>query len=478
MFIHLTKDYLKKLEEIDRRLEFSLDKEEIQTLGLKLRFYYNEIKHYRGLLDHLFNRVLQVQEKYGFSTEDEAGAKADKISAISGGSEDTVGGETKLFKEFVLPGVKKVELSEQKATEDKIKIEEMINRVGTFLKKDDTAAPLVEKLKGQTEITGFYETDEDETDKTTGMGVGTVITAETQQQTSDESAVSLMEKLEEWVRQVETLGAGTVVEEMVRYLRTHRADMMMLMNEIEQGALPWNPEGTSTGDFICGVLFMAAGRDGTAINMFESAIKKGADYAEVNFLLGECLANRKLFDRALRSYRAALERDSSQPEAALKIADCLLRLERYEEAADMISGFDFKLKEHRVLAEMKRIEALIKINKPGEAFEGAKALAEECDTDAERSQCYYLMARAKEQKGDILSAIDLYEHCLEEDSANGKARLGLGKLYLHHRAIPLAKNHFTYIMRNFPDSAWADEARQLMYDGENLIVMENETVSS
>lgn len=70
MFIHVVKDYMKKLEDIDARLAVSLDKDEIQTLGLKLRFFYNEIRHYRTLLDGLYEKIIETQEKYGFKPEE------------------------------------------------------------------------------------------------------------------------------------------------------------------------------------------------------------------------------------------------------------------------------------------------------------------------------------------------------------------------------------------------------------------------
>lgn len=70
MFVHVAKDYMKKIEDIEARLAVSLDKDEIQTLGLKLRFFFNEIRHYRTLLDELHNKIIDTQARYGFKPEE------------------------------------------------------------------------------------------------------------------------------------------------------------------------------------------------------------------------------------------------------------------------------------------------------------------------------------------------------------------------------------------------------------------------
>ena len=497
MFIHLTKDYLKKLEEIDRRLEVCLDKEEIQTLGLKLRFYYNEIKHYRSLLENLFGKIVQLQEKYGFSTDDDSPGKFGETKRATGVVDRSTGteGETRTFKEFAPPVLKKTELLEQKAisysedipsvsdsgkqAESKgLRLDDILNRAKDFLTEGGTSAAFIEKLKEKAMEKEIRTTglSADETTPGEEPDVDAGVADETFQAATTETIMSLTEKLSDWEEELETVGVGKVMEEMESHLRAHIKEMMEWVNEMEGEAGVWAPEGNGGRDLIYGVLYMVAGRDGTAINMFESAIKKGVDYAEVNFLLGECLLNKKLYERALMGFRAALEHDSSQADAVLRIGDCLRQLGRYEEAVEVLGDYDFREKKHRLTGGMKRVDALIGMNKYSEAVESAKALVEECDTVAERSQCYYLMAKAKEKKGDILSAIDLYERSIEADSANGEARLGLGKLYLQHRALPLAKNHFTYLLRNFPDSVCADEARQLMYEEENF-GEGNETVS-
>ena len=69
MFIHVVKDYLKKIEDVDAKLAASLDRDEIQTLGLKLRFYFKEIVHYRKLLKDVHDKIIETQKKYGFKTE-------------------------------------------------------------------------------------------------------------------------------------------------------------------------------------------------------------------------------------------------------------------------------------------------------------------------------------------------------------------------------------------------------------------------
>ena len=66
VFLHLIKDYMKKLEGVEQRLAVSLDRDEIQTLGLKLRFYFNEIKHYQRQMGEVYNRIIEIQDKYGY----------------------------------------------------------------------------------------------------------------------------------------------------------------------------------------------------------------------------------------------------------------------------------------------------------------------------------------------------------------------------------------------------------------------------
>ncbi len=71
MVIHYVKDLLKKIEDIDRKLSISLEKDEIQTLGLKLRFYTTEVNHYIKLLKGSITKIEEVQRRYGFISESE-----------------------------------------------------------------------------------------------------------------------------------------------------------------------------------------------------------------------------------------------------------------------------------------------------------------------------------------------------------------------------------------------------------------------
>jgi len=70
LFVHVAKDFMKKLDDLESRLSISMDKDEIHTLGLKLRFYHNEIRNYLSRMQQIHDRIIEIQRKYGFKPEE------------------------------------------------------------------------------------------------------------------------------------------------------------------------------------------------------------------------------------------------------------------------------------------------------------------------------------------------------------------------------------------------------------------------
>ena len=62
----------------------------------------------------------------------------------------------------------------------------------------------------------------------------------------------------------------------------------------------------------------------------------------------------------------------------------------------------------------------------------------------------------------MLKAIDLYEETVDSDPDHLEARFNLGRLYLQHKAVPLARKHLFFLTRNHPETPWADKAREII----------------
>ncbi len=133
MFNHLIKDYRKKLDDIERRLEVSLDRDEVQTLGLKLRFHYNEVKHYRKMMREVFDRIAEIQDKYGFVHEEEQAVAPEREKPRVAPEAEKSGDAASLVSDWIAR-------LEKKGIDPK-----------TLLRGESSPAPEPERKKGETE---------------------------------------------------------------------------------------------------------------------------------------------------------------------------------------------------------------------------------------------------------------------------------------------------------------------------------------
>ncbi|MFH1537421.1 MAG: hypothetical protein ABIH66_00585 [bacterium] len=509
---------MKKLDEVDRRLEASIEKEEIQTLGLKLRFYYNEIKHYRQLLGNVFNRICESQEKYGFISEGEPvedvadfeeelkdepeataenadGAEAPpprKAASRAAGAksrEELVGMVASWIRELDSRGVNVEDILLKPKKIDEIMAAGAEGSKEKAASGEDASGAEAEEASGTATVEIPLEVKESfEENGHTAEG------ADAEQAPAEKEPVSaprdvpsgagyapkeegkerlpLAQRLSEWENAIEKGEMDEVVDGMEEYVREHRQECYGFISSGSTAAVG-RADSSAKTDFLCGLLAMLLGSYGSAINMLESSLRKAGAPSETRRILAGCYFQKGLYENALANYRESMSAGARKEESTIEASDCLLRLGKFEEVIEFLSGAEFSDHTCRLHAGIRTAEALLELNRHNEALEKAGLLLDECETPTERSFCYHLLARAKEAKKDYVSAIDLYERSLENDSMNAPARLGLGKLCMQNNALPLAKNHFSFIARNFPESEWADEARRLLYNVAEIAANQN-----
>lgn len=513
MFVHLAKDYMKKLDEVDSRLETSMEKEEIQTLGLKLRFYYNEIKHYRQLMSGVFDRIREIQEKYGFLSEDgEEGGGSEAVETpeavraeIGSGDEpeepaqsqegapaagaksreQLVGLVTDWIRQLDSQGIN-VEDILLKPKLDEI-LETDAEAAGDEAATGEAPPPPEEAPEGEEPASDAAEGSIEEKEGSTHwpetheeidleeMAAGADELSRLEAGPSDaepgpEEAPEtggepgpLIERLAEWESAIGDGEMDRVIDGVKEYVQKHRQECLGFVAS-DSALVVGRADSSARTDFLYGLVAMLLGNYGGAINMFEAAARKTGAPPETSRILAECYFQKGLYENALVNYRKSVSSGVQTEESALEALECLLRLEKYEEVIDTLKDEEFSERFHRLHGGIRWAEALLGLGRYDEAVEKARLLLEECEGPTERSFCYHLLARAKEAKADLVSAIDLYDRSLENDAMNAPARLALGKLCMNNNALPLAKNHFSFIARNFPESEWADEARLLLYN--------------
>ncbi|MEW5947128.1 MAG: hypothetical protein AB1742_13105 [bacterium] len=491
LFIHVVKEYTRKLEEIDRRLEVSLDKEEIQTLGLKLRFHYNELKHYSQLLRSIHDRVVHIQEKYGFLANEEVSRAKEEPPP---GDEKDSGKHPPApeFTELTPPAVQPPKAKNERERKDLValvsqwaerlaenglRIEDVLKDAGTFPAGAPPGIKAPEKTKPEDARGGappekpappVPEEEEPVESGFAGEGAGDEPAHARERPPSVETlplppVPPLEEKIAEWSSRLASGDTEKTVGEIEKYAAKNRAALMEWTGTLlDESAAAERAGAAPAADVVLGVLAALSGATGAAINFLESAMKKGADHPFAHLYLAHCFMVKKLYEGALANYRLALRRDPANPNAVFGAADSLMRLKRFDETLKLLER-DFPDRKSRLEAGLLRAEAEAGLGNYNAALNTVQALLEDCDSMEERSRCYHAMGRVKNIRGDVLSSIDLLERSLEADSMNPAARLDLGKLYHAHNAVPLAKNHFTFLVRNFPETEWADEARAYIY---------------
>jgi len=574
VFLHLIKDFLKKLDAVEQRLAVSLDRDEIQTLGLKLRFYFNEINHYQRQMDEVHNRVIEIQDKYGFVPEAErresapeklaAGSKPEKAEDVktlvtdwiarleekgvdpkellrSAGANVAAAPEKSeaAHAEPEKPALKKVERpverpSEQPEAKPKEKTAHPVSAIsrmgaaGVYRKSlpdQSEDLPALDFTHVETEFTGEIEEEPDikamqaemaamekeigadVVEVTAASEIGMIPDAEPAEEAPESSelpeealldaALQMLETEESAIayaqlepepeetaveNEAETAGvadpmivvmewaarlaagnepAAEIMEEMAGYADEHAAEIVENLVDWIDGAQAAGLEPREAGPagFCVAYLVKATGRAGTAINILEWALRRNSFGAEPHKLLAGLYFQKGFYPQALVSYRKVREIAGDMDGLMEPWLRCLKEAGDWDALLEETERLPYG--ENTGLA-LLRAEALRRKGKAGEAFKMIEKIMQTAGSPDEKASCALSMAKALESKGDIIGATDYYEKCFEIDPANPEAHFELGSLYLKHNAIPLAKNQLMTILRKFPESEWADKARDLM----------------
>jgi len=540
LFNHLIKDYRKKLDDIERRLEVSLDRDEVQTLGLKLRFHYNEVKHYRKMMREVFDRIAEIQDKYGFVHE-EAPAEAPEREKLRAAPEAEKSGDAaslvsdwiaRLEKKGIDPkallrgdasSASELERKQDK-TESAARAEEKqpepaaAERVSSETKPpaqpqritgvnpnaaaksyiktqtDLSGASAVEKLSADAvdayipsgadyrdaeETPLFNETaaepkqteqrlDAEPIAQQPATAVDAISQADIDAfEVADEPAQpnapapSLADKLTGWAAK---LAAGESEESILHEMQAAADDSETAATEVSDWLdkvreVRADPAAEDAAALAAAWLLKLSGRPGMAMNALETAVKKNGGSPEANKLLGDLYRQRGMSSRAADCYGAAIRAGTEDPDVETTLFECLKQAERWDDISDHIDGMEMSDDAELVLLKS---EALQRTGRADEALKLLEALAESEADPRSRTRALTLLARALESKGDILGAIDCFEKSFEIVPDNPESRYELGKLYISHNAVPLARNELMALAKRHPESEWADKARELM----------------
>ncbi len=538
MFNHLIKDYRKKLDDIERRLEVSLDRDEVQTLGLKLRFHYNEVKHYRKMMREVFDRIAEIQDKYGFVHEDEPAEEPEQVKPRTASEAEKSGDAASLVSDWIArlekkgidpkallrgetstaaePEHKQGEIKIAARAEEKQPVKPAAaERVSSETKPpaqpqritgvnpnaaaksynktqtDLSGASAVEKLSADA-IDAFIPSGADYRD----IEETPVLVEQTANQARVEHAIdaepiaprqeimenvvsqadidafelteeiaaapSLADKLSEWAAK---LAAGEREESILHEMQSLADDSETAAMEVSD----WldkvrearaDPAAEDAAALAAAWLLKLSGRPGMAMNALETSVKKNGGSPEANKLLGDLYKQRGMISRAADCYGAAIRVGTEDPDVETTLFECLKQAERWDDISDRIDGMEMSDDAELVLLKS---EALQRTGRTDEASKLLEALAALDDADPKaRTRALTLLARALESKGDILGAIDCFEKSFEIVPDNPESRYELGKLYISHNAVPLARNELMALAKRHPESEWADKARELM----------------
>ncbi len=573
MFVHLTKDFLKKLDAVEQRLAVSLDRDEIQTLGLKLRFYFNEVKHYQRLLNEVHARVIDIQDKYGFMPEKTTTGKAsDQKSAVTEGKteniatlvgdwisrlekqgvdpkellrgagtetapvvEDQLAAHSETHKPTAPPKEPHQSTPPEKTPPAATKTISPISAANIYRKTlpdtetEQETAPIIDMvheasepvfseephielkiemeepesiLSDDVEATEISATKEDTSrkdilpsedffDQSTDLEIepseetegtpppeeavehaGESETAdtelpETQQEVPAENETlvqhDVWEDIRSWAARIRngTDPMENIKIELESYASRHGDDIVEHLSRwTEEGSdQRVRTEDTVFAGFCAAYLLKSSGRSGTAISILESVLRKNDGPAEAYKLLGDIYYNKELYKPALGAYSKVRKMDGDDSIDRADFMKCA------KEAGD----WDIILAETEQVPNdgdvdllLLKAEALRAKGRHGEALRMLEKTMSARESGAEKARLALFLAKVLESKGDILGAIDCYEKCFETEPAGAEAHFELGRLYFKHNAIPLAKNQLMTILRKFPESNWADKARDFM----------------
>jgi len=591
LFVHLVKDFMKKLEDVENRLEVSLDRDEIQTLGLKLRFYYSEVRHYQNLFRDILDKIVELQEKFGFQTEDdqweipgtgisgdgtqkkdedvsrlvsewmskleekgldpnevlrssrrdpspdsspsqpdklelpdiddrgyvpdtpreEAGVSPASARNVSQLYMRTASGEVGEETAEEVPGLQPPAKDPAGAESGELTLEDVMDGSGAAVQEEEAPEPVEDGVGAGEDVSDekleqlLTEVEEDEEAQRLVSMVDITIDEEGAGETGGEAGPEDVEATEGSAGPGAESGEvaepepavdppGRKLSGVERFLKecsssAHSLDDLNIVNrEIEdycikkeEQAREWI-EGKNAGEIAeffssdtGGLLeycaaYMAAtlGRTGTAINWLEPVVEEGPFSPAAKLLLADLYYKKNIIPRALESYRNAEEAGLACDRSAIGIVRCLRKLGRYGELADEAEDRFLDDPELSMEALYLRAEGLIGAGRATEATGLLKGLMQTAASRSWKARFAILLAELNENSKDIESAIDYYEKSIELEPQNPEAHFSLGRLYLEHKALPLAKNHLTIIVKRFPESLWADRAREIMY-GEGIL---------
>jgi tetratricopeptide (TPR) repeat protein len=258
------------------------------------------------------------------------------------------------------------------------------------------------------------------------------------------------------------LDAAAIEPEMDRFAEGLLADAAEMISgwPNDEFTSKFSQEESGLAAYCAARVLKAAGRAGAAINMLESALRQHIESAEMYLLLGDLYCEKDFPVRAVQYYGKARELGAGMEPVKNRWLSCLresgdwrtiiAEIEAIEPTAD--TGF-----------LMLKAQALHGSGNSGEALRLLENLMAREDISAsEMAGSAILSGKIREDKGDILGAIDFYEKSFDMNPDNPQAHFELGRLYFKHNAVPLAKNQMMSLLKKFPESDWADKARKLM----------------
>jgi len=536
LFVHIAKDYMKKLDDLESRLAVSMDRDEINTLGLKLRFYHNEIKNYTQRMRQIHDRIIEIQRKYGFKPEEQdlpLSAPAPKAeSAAPPPPQDNAQDAIKLLADWVMQ-LQKQGHSPQEAlakARDYIRQGRKSGGINITL-PEESAATLVEtepeppapediapEPEPEPEIPGEPEPAQEPDGETPAALDG----GESGEPPAAESGapISLQEAIESVQRHaarrdsegdaepqqdasLEDPAANAEIQEpepapapetperdlpldalLARWERestrecpppdlTARLDALVdarraeIIAALEALALSLKEnnglDGRSGFLLLClGYFAHRLGREGLAITTIERSLNLGCAYPVSFLVLGRCFQEKRIHEKALINFKFANRLDADLPAARLGIARSLLALNRHEEALDYLADQSFENEDDQIESILMQSQALEKLDRLPVAVDLLEQTVQNCRSTTGTAACLFRLGTIRETQKDLLKAIDLFEETVESDPDHLEARYTLGRLYMAHKAVPLARKHLYYLTRNHPDSKWADRARELV----------------
>lgn len=488
MFIHIAKDFMKKLEDVDARLAVSLDKDEIQTLGLKLRFYFNELKHYRARFDEIHDKIIDTQKKYGFAPEEDVpysqprpqpARPAPLTTASAPAPEAQEKPNTlKVLSEWV------AQLEQQGQDPNKILANAgesarnaEIKSIDFNLPEEDPGQepppppapapePVIEEYEEPAPVKEPYVRHKQYAPPHPEIPrIGRIPENPEPEQPSGSAPMSIEEIFMHWgeVFEPSEKSVLSVIMDLRELAQFKKSEIALILDQALAGKkiIP-DGKGAGLAAFCWGLLAHELGRNGQAVALLQQAISGGIAVALSYLMLGQACFAKGLYEKALINFKFASKIDPSLEESSICEAWSLLAMGKPQEAIDHLRGQRFATQEARADAAILQAEALEKMSRVPEAKSLLETAAQATPSHIDRARLIFRLASMLESEGDILSAISQYESAIESDLEHLPARFHLGRLYLQHQAFPLAREQFSYLIKKHPGSTWADKARELL----------------